>query len=104
MSAKRFASPQNGQGDITAVQDVSLSIADGEVVSLIGPSGCGKSTLLNMGSGLYSPSGGEVFVDGTQVTAPNAHVAFMLQKRFAITLAHHSPKRRIGLTNTRSVQ
>ncbi len=63
-----------------AVQDVRLAVRDGEVVSIIGPSGCGKSTLLNMGAGLYLPSSGEVFVDGEQVTEPNPHVAFMLQK------------------------
>jgi NitT/TauT family transport system ATP-binding protein len=50
------------------------------VVALIGPSGCGKSTLLNIGSGLYRPSEGAAFVDGERVVAPNAHVAFMLQK------------------------
>jgi NitT/TauT family transport system ATP-binding protein len=65
---------------LTAVQQVSLSVHDGEVVSLIGPSGCGKSTLLNIGSGLYAPSEGEAFVDGERVEGPNAHVAFMLQK------------------------
>ena len=65
---------------LTAVQDVSLAVGDGEVVSLIGPSGCGKSTLLNIGSGLYAPSEGEAFVDGERVEGPNAHVAFMLQK------------------------
>ena len=65
---------------LTAVQQVSLAVRDGEVVSLIGPSGCGKSTLLNIGSGLYAPSEGEAFVDGERVEGPNAHVAFMLQK------------------------
>src|SRR6266545_5699969 len=65
---------------LTAVQGVSFSVRDGEVVSLIGPSGCGKSTLLNIGSGLYAPSEGEAFVDGERVAGPNAHVAFMLQK------------------------
>ncbi|MHA1536342.1 MAG: ABC transporter ATP-binding protein [Alphaproteobacteria bacterium] len=80
---KRFAIKKAKPGQnpfITAVQDVSLSIRDGEVVSLIGPSGCGKSTLLNMGSGLDRPSEGEVFVDGELVSKPNPHVAFMLQK------------------------
>ena len=67
-------------GDLVAVQDVTLSVSDGEIVSLIGPSGCGKSTLLNMGSGLHAPSSGEVCVDGERVTGPNSHVAFMLQK------------------------
>ena len=74
----RFA---QGEGqELTAVQGVSLSVRDCEVVSLIGPSGCGKSTLLNIGSGLTAPSEGEAFVDGERVEGPNAHVAFMLQK------------------------
>jgi NitT/TauT family transport system ATP-binding protein len=66
--------------EITAVEGVSIQVADGEVVSLIGPSGCGKSTLLNIASGLNPATDGEVFVDGERVTEPNAHVAFMLQK------------------------
>lgn len=71
----------NGSGDpVVAVEDVNLKVADGEVVSLIGPSGCGKSTLLNMGSGLYLPSEGEVFLDNIRVDAPNPDVGFMLQK------------------------
>ena len=78
--SKRFAPQNAGAAAVTAVEDVSIAIADGEIVSLIGPSGCGKSTLLNMGSGLYLPSEGEVFVDGESVTGPNRHVAFMLQK------------------------
>jgi NitT/TauT family transport system ATP-binding protein len=65
---------------LTAVQNVSLAVRDGEVVSLIGPSGCGKSTLLNIGSGLNAPSEGAAYVSGERVTGPNAHVAFMLQK------------------------
>jgi NitT/TauT family transport system ATP-binding protein len=69
-----------GRNELTAVQNVSFSVRDGEVVSLIGPSGCGKSTLLNIGSGLTAPSEGQAFVDGERVTGPNAHVAFMLQK------------------------
>jgi NitT/TauT family transport system ATP-binding protein len=77
--SKRFANPRQG-GLVVAVEGVSLSIADGEVVSLIGPSGCGKSTLLNMGAGLDPVSSGQVWVDGELVTRPNRHVAFMLQK------------------------
>lgn len=76
---KRFIHPVR-KTDVLAVQDVSLSIAVGEVVSIIGPSGCGKSTLLNMGSGLYQPTSGTVTVRGELVTKPNEHVAFMLQK------------------------
>ncbi|MFO1158620.1 MAG: ABC transporter ATP-binding protein [Reyranellaceae bacterium] len=76
---KRFANPRQG-GFVVAVEGVSLTVDDGEVVSLIGPSGCGKSTLLNMGAGLDPVSSGAVFVDGELVTRPNRHVAFMLQK------------------------
>jgi NitT/TauT family transport system ATP-binding protein len=77
---KRFpARTPHGQ-PVTAVQNVTVSIHDGEVVALIGPSGCGKSTLLNMGSGLYLPTEGEVLVNGRRVEGPNPQVAFMLQK------------------------
>jgi NitT/TauT family transport system ATP-binding protein len=65
---------------VEAVRNVTLTVEEGEVVSLIGPSGCGKSTLLNMGSGLYLPTTGEVHVAGQRVTGPNPQVAFMLQK------------------------
>ena len=77
---KRFPPRGSSGGPVTAVQNVSVAIGDGEVVALIGPSGCGKSTLLNMGSGLYLPTEGEVRVDGKPVRGPNAQVAFMLQK------------------------
>jgi len=80
---KRFGNRNHTDGQdpvITAIENVSLALADGEVVSLIGPSGCGKSTLLNLGSGLDRPSDGTVLVDGEQVDGPNSHVAFMLQK------------------------
>ena len=70
-----------GSGEaLTAVRDVSFSVHDGEVVSLIGPSGCGKSTLASIGSGLTLPSDGAALVDGVQVQGPSAVVAFMLQK------------------------
>jgi NitT/TauT family transport system ATP-binding protein len=79
---KRFGDSGRGTAEdvVVAVKDVSLQVRDREVVSLIGPSGCGKSTLLNMGSGLYPPSEGRVYIDGELVSGPNRHVAFMLQK------------------------
>ena len=75
--AKRFTGRRS---EVLAVEDVSFSVNDGEVVSLIGPSGCGKSTLLNIASGLDRASSGKAFVDGEEVTEVNEHVAFMLQK------------------------
>ena len=72
--------PTNGGGALTAVDDVSFRVDEGEFVSVVGPSGCGKSTILSMTAGLYQPSEGEVLVSEERVDGPNAHVGFMLQK------------------------
>ena len=56
-------------GDVVAVDDVTLDIADREFLTLLGPSGCGKTTLLNMIAGLESPTAGEVWFDDRNVTA-----------------------------------
>ncbi len=56
-------------GDVVAVDNVTLDIADREFLTLLGPSGCGKTTLLNMIAGLESPTAGEVWFDDWNVTA-----------------------------------
>ena len=56
-------------GAFTAVDDVNLSIAAGEFLTLLGPSGCGKTTLLRMISGFESPDRGAIFLSGRDVTA-----------------------------------
>jgi ABC-type sugar transport system ATPase subunit len=53
-------------GAVEAVSNVSFSVAEGEMVSLLGPSGCGKSTILRVIAGLFQPSSGTVRV-GSQV-------------------------------------
>jgi len=58
---KRFPAPG---GALTVVDDVSLSVGPGELVSIVGPSGCGKTTLLKMMQGLESPSAGAIAVRG----------------------------------------
>ncbi len=78
--SKVFGTKRKGATPVTAIEDVSFSIKEGEIVSIIGPSGCGKSTCLNLGAGLDPVTSGEVHVDGELVTRPNSHVAFMLQK------------------------
>ena len=60
----RKVSRRFGSGTV-AVQDLSLTIRDGEFVSLLGPSGCGKSTVLRMMSGLLEPSAGTITLDGS---------------------------------------
>jgi len=54
--------------DVTAVNDIDLSIADGEFLTLLGPSGCGKTTTLRMIAGFETPSEGVVRIDGDTVT------------------------------------
>ncbi|SDJ21212.1 amino acid/amide ABC transporter ATP-binding protein 1, HAAT family [Halovenus aranensis] len=57
-------------GAITAVDDVSLAIDEGEWVSIVGPNGAGKTTLLNVLNGFYDPdTGGEIFLNGENVTS-----------------------------------
>ena len=69
-------------GDVRAVADVNLDIADGEFIILVGPSGCGKSTLLRMVAGLESISEGELFIDGKFVNhlpAKDRDIAMVFQ-------------------------
>lgn len=54
-------------GGVQAVQDISISIADGEFIVLVGPSGCGKSTLLRMIAGLETITSGTASIGGTVV-------------------------------------
>ena len=49
---------------VTAVDDVSLAIAQGEFVTLLGPSGCGKTTTLRLIAGFEHPTGGHISLDG----------------------------------------
>src|SRR3954454_2744107 len=55
-------------GGITALDNVSLAVAAGELVGLVGPNGAGKTTLFNCIAGLKHPSAGRVYVDGSELT------------------------------------
>jgi multiple sugar transport system ATP-binding protein len=70
-------------GDVEAVRDLSLSVADGEFVVLLGPTGAGKTTTLRVIAGLERPDTGDVFIDGRIATGkPPAQrdVAFVFQQ------------------------
>jgi ABC-type Fe3+/spermidine/putrescine transport system ATPase subunit len=61
-------------GNVTALHDVHLTIADGEFVSLLGPSGCGKTTTLRLLAGFLAPDGGRIIVGDRVLSAPGAVV------------------------------
>jgi len=60
-------------GGAPAVDDVSFSVARGEIIGFVGLNGAGKSTTINMLLGFQHPSKGEVYLFGEKVTLPNAH-------------------------------
>lgn len=65
---------------LEVLQDVSLSVKDGEFVCLLGPSGCGKSTIINVIAGLDKPDQGEVLVDGKPITGPGPSRVVVFQE------------------------
>ncbi|GHV85478.1 nitrate ABC transporter ATP-binding protein [Spirochaetia bacterium] len=72
-SITKFFSVVNEKGlaeGLTAVLNVSLTIPDGRIVTLLGPSGCGKSTFLEILAGLQAPTDGEIRIDGKLVLEP----------------------------------
>ena len=69
MTAVRFDHITKHFGGTTAVDDVTLTIAAGELFFLLGPSGCGKSTLLRLIAGLHEPTSGRLFFNDRDVTA-----------------------------------
>lgn len=69
-----------------AVRSVSLTIAEGEFLSLLGPSGCGKTTILRMAAGLVTPSAGRVLIGDDDVTdlAPNRRDIGLVFQSYAL--------------------
>ena len=62
------------------LQDISIELKQGELVSLLGVSGGGKTTLFNVISGLLPPDRGKVFLDGRDITNRPGQISYMLQK------------------------
>jgi len=73
-------------GSVAAVDDVSLSIEEGEFFALLGPSGCGKTTLLRMLAGLEVPDSGRILIDGIDMAGvpPNRRPVNMVFQSYAV--------------------
>ena len=64
----------NKKGELTAIEDISFSVFEGEYVAIVGPSGCGKSTLLNIIGNIDKKSGGEIILN------KDTKIGYMLQE------------------------
>ena len=66
--------------DNHVLNDVTITLNQGEIVSLLGVSGSGKTTLFNILSGIYKPDNGQVFLHGEDITGCPGKISYMLQK------------------------
>lgn len=69
-----------GGAIVPVIGDLSLSLREGEIVSIVGPSGCGKTTLLNTLCGLLVPDSGRIRWHGREISGQPQNVGYMLQK------------------------
>lgn len=70
---------RGGEQEVTALDNISILVDEGEFVSLVGASGCGKTTLLRIVDGLVPASSGSVLINGQTVTGPGPERAFVFQ-------------------------
>lgn len=91
-----------GSSSITALQNVSLSIYEGELVALVGPSGSGKTTLLNIMGAIDKPSSGEVWLEGVRIDIlSEQQLVDFRRKKFSFIFQDPRPLRMLNvLENT----
>lgn len=73
-----FDTPDGGQ--VEALRDVTFSLKQGDLLSVLGPSGCGKSTLLNIIAGFLAPTGGTVELASTEIHGPGSDRGMVFQQ------------------------
>ncbi|OLO05874.1 ABC transporter ATP-binding protein [Salinicola socius] len=69
----------SGQKSVTALEDISLQVAENEFAVIVGPSGCGKSSLLYLTAGLLEPTSGEIRVNDKRIDGPGADRGMVFQ-------------------------
>ena len=67
-------------GTLSVLEDIDLSVADGELLVIVGHSGCGKSTLLKNIAGLEEPTKGEILLDGKKIAGPGPDRTMIFQE------------------------
>ncbi len=65
---------------VEVLRNISLQVERGEFAALIGPSGCGKSTLFKLIGGLLTPTAGEIWLEGKEITGKTGHVSYVPQQ------------------------
>jgi NitT/TauT family transport system ATP-binding protein len=73
-----YYQPRTG-GRLLALENVNLTVDEGEFVTIVGPSGCGKTTFINIADGLLKPTGGKILLDGQEVKGPGTDRAMVFQ-------------------------
>ncbi len=91
--SKLFRTPPKGA--ISALQNITLNIPNGEFVTVVGPSGCGKSTLLKLIAGFSPPSSGRILCQNQEVRGLNTKVGYVPAGKQTLPLAYGRRKRRI---------
>ena len=76
----------SGKSALTAVDNVSVKVKEGELVTLLDPSGCGKTTTLRMIAGFEIPTSGKIFIDGKEVSMipPNQRPTTLVFQNYAL--------------------
>ena len=93
----RFEGVSKHFGEVTAVDCVSLDIAEGEFFALLGPSGCGKTTLMRMLAGFVAPDAGRVLLNGADIAGlpPHRRPSSMMFQTYAL-FPHLTVEKNIG--------